>query len=57
MTLVLVSTKGFVLLQSDTGAFMQDMKFIVKSEQHSKEIQECLLKLGFVWIGRHSKTV
>lgn len=28
---------------------MQDMKFKVKDEKHSEEIQECLFKLGFGW--------
>lgn len=28
---------------------MKDMKFEIKSEQHSKEIQEELFKLGFKW--------
>lgn len=28
---------------------MKDMKFRIQNEQHSKEIQECLFKLGFAW--------
>lgn len=29
---------------------MKNMKFKVLNEQHSKEIQECLFELGFIWI-------